>query len=817
MRRLLATVLTTAVASTTVLAVTQVPAAAAGFTVTTTDDTNDGSCDAGHCSLREAVIAANASAGADFIQVEAGTYTLTRTGNDDSAANGDLDITGPLSIYRVGAGTVIIQAGTDATNGIDKVFSINPLGSLAGFAVSMTNITIRHGRNTQSFASFNGFGGCMDFDAGLTTGGGSLSLTNVVITGCSTADADGGGLAVFMERGGTITIDDSTISNNTANRTIGAYGGGLFIGCSGDTATIDITDTTVSGNTASGVTASGGGIYAFGPCATATPDFSMQHVTISNNTATGSGGGLSTSAPWTIGATGGASVFSGNSAGTGGGIYTSTSATTLTISGAVITGNSATDGSGGGIRGAAGATGDSITGSIITGNSSTAGADGIQVSSGSLSAENNWWGCSGGPGTTGCDTISGGVDADPWLQVRTTVSNSTPAAGQLFTAEASVNTNSAGTDVTSLAAILRGRAISWSLTGVGSSSLLGVVGPDGTTPASLTAASGTGPGTVTANVDGDTDGGTNTANFTRVKATTTTSIISANPSPSDEGQAVTVTYSVNDSSALIPTGNVIVTDGVDSCTATVAAGQCDITLTTPGARTIQAQYAGDASFGGSSSSGFFHTVNSAGPKPIYLVTNAPGGVLNAGDAAIKARLDATGHPVVVVDDDAVGTTDMTDGALIALSSGVVFTKVGNSLADVPVPMITWEGYLFDDNLLGTLGSETPTAYNRIKITNPGHPLAAGRTGSPIVTTKANALSYATVAPSATVVATVPLAPTRAVIFAYDAGDLRTNATPAPACRVGLFPNYFGTTRLNANGRALIDAAITWALACTSPT
>ncbi|MEO1088293.1 MAG: hypothetical protein AAFY88_29025, partial [Acidobacteriota bacterium] len=34
-------------------------------------------------------------------------------------------------------------------------------------------------------------------------------------------------------------------------------------------------------------------------------------------------------------------------------------------------------------------------------------------------AENNWWGCNGGPGTAGCDTTavtnSGAVDSDPWL------------------------------------------------------------------------------------------------------------------------------------------------------------------------------------------------------------------------------------------------------------------------------------------------------------------------------------------------------------------------------------------------------------------
>src|SRR5262249_53084462 len=52
-------------------------APAVQYQVTTTDDTADGSCDA-HCSLREAISAANATPGA--ILVPAGGYTITRPG-----------------------------------------------------------------------------------------------------------------------------------------------------------------------------------------------------------------------------------------------------------------------------------------------------------------------------------------------------------------------------------------------------------------------------------------------------------------------------------------------------------------------------------------------------------------------------------------------------------------------------------------------------------------------------------------------------------------------------------------------------------------
>src|SRR6185503_19624107 len=128
------------------------------------------------------------------------------------------------------------------------------------------------------------------------------------------------------------------------------------------------------------------------------------------------------------------------------------------------------------------------------------------------------------------------------------------------------------------------------------------------------------------------------------KANTTTTITSDTPDPSLVGQAVTVQYSVAVSSpgSGTPTGNVTVTDGTDSCTGTVAAGQCTITLTTVGNRTLTATYAGDSNFNGSTSAGEPHTVNPVNTAPTIAVAaggvcaspNTPTGTINitVGDA-----------------------------------------------------------------------------------------------------------------------------------------------------------------------------------------
>src|SRR5574341_1748137 len=80
-------------------------ARAATFTVNSVADLPDAvpgnaACETangdGVCSLRAAVQEANAFPGADTINLATGTYVLTRAGQDDSASNGDLDITDDL-------------------------------------------------------------------------------------------------------------------------------------------------------------------------------------------------------------------------------------------------------------------------------------------------------------------------------------------------------------------------------------------------------------------------------------------------------------------------------------------------------------------------------------------------------------------------------------------------------------------------------------------------------------------------------------------------------------------------------------------------
>ena len=95
------------------------------FTVNTTSDTvdknpGDGVCaDINNkCSLRAAIMEANAFPGTDTIMVPNGTYTLTiarAATPPEDASSGTLDVTDSVNIIGSGQSTTIIQGGTRAT------------------------------------------------------------------------------------------------------------------------------------------------------------------------------------------------------------------------------------------------------------------------------------------------------------------------------------------------------------------------------------------------------------------------------------------------------------------------------------------------------------------------------------------------------------------------------------------------------------------------------------------------------------------------------------------------------------------------------
>jgi len=280
----------------TLLILTPFDASAVPFTVDSQVDAIDANPGNGVCatatdvcSLRAAVMEANALAGADVIAVPAGTFLLTLgTFDDDVALEGDLDITSDLSIKGAGPTKTIIHG-----NEIDRVFHVDPTGSRP--TVSLSDLTIRGGDG--KIGSTNNGGGIFNQGAVLTVSnlqvtdnsaddgggianedGGKLTVENSMISH-NLAEADGGGIS-NSDAGSTLTVRNSTILGNVA---LSSWGGGISSRDTGGATTI-IEDSTITGNYAD---QDGGGVLI------TDGTLSMSRSEVSYNIAeVGNGGGL---------------------------------------------------------------------------------------------------------------------------------------------------------------------------------------------------------------------------------------------------------------------------------------------------------------------------------------------------------------------------------------------------------------------------------------------------------------------------------------------------------------------------------------------
>lgn len=234
----------------------------------------------GFCTLRAAIMEANARLGPQTINLPAGAYGLSLSGTDDTAAAGDLDITDALTVVGAGATSTSIDGAGLGTP--DRLFHI----VTPGLNVAFSDLAILNGL----IAS--------DYGGGLLNNGGALNLTRVRVhdngsmSGGGIANRNGGLLTLFevtldindftgqgggLYNEGQASLDRVTLADNLGTGVL-AQGGAIF-----NSGTLTLTNVTLSHNAANGsTTAEGGGLYNGG---TATLNF----VTLADNTAIAGG------------------------------------------------------------------------------------------------------------------------------------------------------------------------------------------------------------------------------------------------------------------------------------------------------------------------------------------------------------------------------------------------------------------------------------------------------------------------------------------------------------------------------------------------
>jgi hypothetical protein len=247
----------------------------------------NGTCETGPgnhaCTLRAAVMEANATSGA-LILIPAGTYTLSTTpSGPDDATTGDLNVTSSMTIRGAGVGVTVIEAATLG----DSAFRVETGGTL-----DISGVTIQHATGHVDGSSDNGgtfyvaAGGTLHvsdariyksaidasvaFGAALYLTGGTATFTRTLVDSCS------GQSGTFYNLDGSLTLDRCTVDTCTDN------GSGGAITSAGVDSMTRIVASTLSNNTGG----YGGALENFhGTCV-------LINRTVSGNKAVSNGGGI---------------------------------------------------------------------------------------------------------------------------------------------------------------------------------------------------------------------------------------------------------------------------------------------------------------------------------------------------------------------------------------------------------------------------------------------------------------------------------------------------------------------------------------------
>ncbi|MFC4821925.1 choice-of-anchor Q domain-containing protein [Dokdonella ginsengisoli] len=225
-------------------------------------------------ALRDAVEGAS---NGDTIDLSAlSSCTITLTAGEIAIAVDNLTVQGP-------ADTSLTLSGNHAS----RVFHHTGHGLLTLDHLAITNGNDTTPRDEDKYTVYNGTGGAVRSDGGVTLSNSSLTNSSVCYPVGNNQYNEGYGGGVFAE--GDVSVIRSTVSGNAACGTLlpsvlgivsyrGGAGGGIFAG-----GNLYVSYSTISGNTA--YAKGGGGVYGQG-------NVSIAHSVITDNHAIQKGGGV---------------------------------------------------------------------------------------------------------------------------------------------------------------------------------------------------------------------------------------------------------------------------------------------------------------------------------------------------------------------------------------------------------------------------------------------------------------------------------------------------------------------------------------------
>ncbi len=190
---------------------------------------------------------------------------------------------------------------------------------------------------------------------------------------------------------------------------------------------------------------------------------------------------------------------------------------------------------------------------------------------------------------------------------------------------------------------------------------------------------------------------------------------------------------------------------------------------------------------------------------------------NNADQLIAEELNSMGLDVHKA--SASEAADTTGVDLIIISSTVMASNISGIFAAAAIPIMTWEGGMYDDLLMcpGPAWGISMMNNDSALIVNPAHPLAAGFQNKVRIVTQVpqeyTIIKKDSLTDSAIPIATITddIGDEQTIIIGFEKGAVLVDGSRAAARRVGFFMRDNTATVLTEEGWALFRAAVAWAL------
>ena len=179
-------------------------------------------------------------------------------------------------------------------------------------------------------------------------------------------------------------------------------------------------------------------------------------------------------------------------------------------------------------------------------------------------------------------------------------------------------------------------------------------------------------------------------------------------------------------------------------------------------------------------------------------------------------LDGLGFDYQVLDHAQFTIDDAADKDLVLISESVTSSNIGNVFNDLPVPVITMEGFIQDD--MQFTGATENTDYGFVATVGTAvnvvgdHPLLGGLpTGLVQIYQEPGSMQWGAPVEAATILATLPDDETRPTFYILETGSLLLDGSTTPARRAFFTPHSSISQSMTEQGTLLIANLILWGI------